>query len=189
MITTIDKNTALVLIDLQMMIVQLNVAHPIAGVIAKSAKLVTAFRKAGLPVVLVNVNPIGSAASKTRKDSNPTGGAAPKADWLDITPEIAVEADDIRITKTTWGAFYETALHDELQKRGITQIVLAGVATSIGVESTARQANERGYNIAFASDAVTDLFMDAHINSLKYILPRLGEIGTADEIIAKMNEL
>lgn len=186
MITEIDKNTALVLIDLQMLIVQLPLAHPIENVLENSAKLVAAFREAKLPVVIVNVNPSGSAASKTRKDNAPRGGAAPAADWLDITPEIKVEAEDIRITKTTWGAFYQTALHDELQKKGITQIVLAGVATSIGVEGTARSANELGYNIAFASDGMTDMFADAHENSFKYIFPRLGEVGTTAEIIAKM---
>jgi nicotinamidase-related amidase len=188
MITTLDKNTALVLIDLQKQIIQLPLAHPVNKVLENSAKLIAAFRKASLPVVIVNVNSAGSAASKTRRDSNPTGGAAPAADFLDIAPEIKVEESDIKITKKTWNAFYETSLHDELRKRGITQIVLAGIATSIGVEGTARSANERGYNIAFASDAMTDMFADAHANSFKYIFPRLGEVGTTDDIIEKLAE-
>jgi nicotinamidase-related amidase len=186
MITTIDKNTALVLVDLQNIIVKLPLAHPVAGVLENSAKLVAAFRAAKQPVVLVNVNPAGSKAFAVRKDSNPTAGVTPDADWLDITPEIELREDDIRITKHTWGAFYETALHDELQKRNITQIVLGGIATSIAVEGTARQANEFGYNIAFASDAMSDMFADAHASSLKNIFPRLGEVGTTDDIIAKL---
>lgn len=185
MITEIDKNTALVLIDLQKMIVQLPVAQPIDGILENAAKLVTAFRKTGRQVVLVNVNPVGKAFG-TRKESQARAGGSLPADALDIVPQIAVEEDDIRITKTTWGAFYDTTLHAELQKRGITQIVLAGVATSIGVEGTARQANEFGYNIAFATDAMTDMFADAHNNSLKYIFPRIGELGTTDEIIEKL---
>ncbi|WP_183557991.1 isochorismatase family protein [Mucilaginibacter sp. SP1R1] len=188
MITTLDKNTALVLIDLQVLIVQLPVEYPIAPVIENSAKLVAAFREAKLPVVLVNVNPMGSAGSKTRKDSNrPAGGTLPD-NWLDIIPEIKMEEGDIRITKQTWNAFFGTQLHDELQKKGITGIVLAGVATSIGVEGTARSANEWGYNIAFASDAMTDMVAAAHDNSLKYIFPRLGEIGTTAEIIEKLGK-
>ncbi|MDN3584315.1 isochorismatase family protein [Mucilaginibacter flavus] len=186
MITTIDKNTALVLIDLQNMVVKLPVAHPVAGVLANAAKLVAAFREAGLPIVLVNVNPIGSKAFGVRKDRNPPAGGAPAADWLDIVPEIETSDEDIRITKHTWGAFYETALHQELQKRNITQIVLAGIATSVGVEGTARQANEFGYNIAFASDAMSDMFLDAHESSFKNIFPRLGEVGTTEDIIAKL---
>jgi nicotinamidase-related amidase len=186
MITTIDKNTALVLIDLQKAVVQMPTAHPMSRVLENSAKLLAAFRKANLPVVIVNVNPAGSAAFATRKDSNPNAGSVPGPDFLDIVPEIKVEEGDIRITKKTWGAFYQTGLHDELQKRGITQIVLAGLATSIGVEATARSANEFAYNIAFASDAMSDRFADAHDSSLKYIFPRIGEVGTTDEIIAKL---
>lgn len=189
MITTIDKNTALVLIDLQKMIVQLPVAHPVDSILKNSAKLVAAFREAKLPVAVVNVNPIGSVAFSTRKNSNPAARAALPDDFLDIDPEIIVEEGDIRITKKTWNAFYQTALHNELQKRGITQIVLAGIATSIGVEGTARAANEFGYNIAFASDAMTDMFADAHDNSFKYIFPRIGEVGTTEEIVGKLGGL
>ncbi|MGI4805729.1 MAG: isochorismatase family protein, partial [Janthinobacterium lividum] len=81
---------------------------------------------------------------------------------------------------------YRTVLDEELKKRNITQIVLAGVATSIGIEGTARAANERGYNIAFAQDAMTDRIAEAHENSLKYIFPRIGEIGDTMEIIKKL---
>lgn len=186
MISIIDKNTALVLIDLQKGVVQLPVAHAIDKVLENSAKLVATFRTAKLPVVIVNVNPINSPAFKTRNERKQTGGAAPAADFLDIVPEIKVEEGDIRITKTTWDAFYNTALHEELQEKGVTQIVLAGVATSIGVEGTARSANQRAYNIAFASDAMTDMFTDAHENSLKYIFPRIGEVGITDEIVEQL---
>lgn len=188
MITVLDKNTALVLIDLQNMVVKMAPEHQVAPVIKNSAKLVASFREARLPVVVVNVNPVGSAASKTRKDLvRPVSGTLPE-NALDIIPEIKVEDGDIRITKQTWNAFYETALHAELQQKGITGIVLAGVATSIGVEGTARSANERGYHIAFASDAMTDLITEAHAHSFKYIFPRLGEVGTTDEIIEKLGK-
>lgn len=189
MITTLDKHTALVLIDLQYMVVQLPLVHPVAPVLENSAKLLAAFRMAQLPVVIVNVNPVGSAASKTRKDAqrHSAGGALPD-NALDIVTEIKVLDEDIRITKETWNAFYNTELHAELQKKGITGIVLAGIATAIGVEGTARGANEYGYNIAFASDAMTDLVEDTHINTFKYIFPRLGEVGTTDEIIEKLGK-
>lgn len=185
MITTLDQNTALVLIDLQKYIVQLSCAHPMAGVLEKSAQLVEAFRKAGKPIVIVRVNPTG-AAFKTRRDSAGNRMTELPADWNDMAPEIKTEPTDIFITKTTWGAFYTTDLHNELQKRGVTQIVLAGVATSIGVEATARSANEFGYHIAFASDAMTDMFADAHAHSFKFIFPRIGEVGTTAEIIEQL---
>jgi len=183
MVTVLDKNTALVLIDLQKGITQLPLANPINGIIENAAKLVAAFRKAGLPIVPVNVNSVGRPWTQLRKDANPLQRLNFTDDWFDIVPEIKTEPQDIFITKHTWGAFFVTALHEELQKRKVTGIVLAGVATSIGVEGTARHASERGYNITFAKDAMTDMFADAHEHSLKYIFPRIGEVDDTDKII------
>ena len=183
MITELDKNTALILIDLQNMIVGLPLAHQIQGVLYNANELAKAFRKANLPVILVNVNPGGAAWTKTRKDANPTGNFQPQEGWDKITDELEQADSDIYITKHTWSAFYETALDEELKKRNVTGIVIGGISTSIGVEGTARSASERGYNIAFATDATTDMFIDAHENSLKNIFPRMGEVGTTEDVI------
>lgn len=185
MITAIDPKTALILVDLQKSIVERTLATPVSDVLQHAARLVEAFRKAGLPVVIVNVNPSGAAWLNTRKDAA-SPPSSPVKDGLTIAPAIKTRPDDVFITKHTWGAFYETALDNELKKRNITGIVLAGISTSIGVEGTARQASERGYNISFAKDAMTDMFAEAHAHSLKYIFPRIGETGDTDEIIAKM---
>jgi nicotinamidase-related amidase len=150
------------------------------------AKLVEAFRKAELPIVVVNVNPSKAVWMKVRKDANPPQRAPFSEDLLEIAPEIKTQPGDIFITKHTWGAFYETALDEELKKRNVTGIVLAGISTSIGVEGTARGASERGYNITFAKDAMTDMFADAHEHSLKHIFPRIGEVDEADKIIEKL---
>lgn len=182
MVTSLDKNTALVLIDLQKGIVNYPVVHPMKDILANSAKLVAAFRKANLPIVIVNVNPGKATWTNARKDAKPSAHT-PQADWLEIAPEIKTQPGDIFITKHTWGAFFETALHDELQQRRVTGIVIAGVSTSIGVEGTARQASERGYNITFAKDAMTDMVADAHENSIKNIFPRMGETDVTDKII------
>jgi nicotinamidase-related amidase len=184
MITAIDKNTALVLIDLQKGIVGYPTVHPMAGILDNSAKLVEAFRKANLPIVIVNVNPSG-AWTRARKDVNQSSGGY-KDDFLEITHEIKTHPDDIIITKHTWGAFFETPMHDELQKRGVTGIVIGGVSTSKGVEGTARQAAERGYNITFANDAMTDTNGQAHENSVNVIFPVMGEVGTTEEILAEI---
>jgi nicotinamidase-related amidase len=182
MVTAIDKNTALVLIDFQKGIVGYPTVHPMADVLDNAAKLVAAFRTAGLPVVIVNVNAASAKWTRARKDAKQTGGAY-KDDFLEITHEIKTQPDDIFITKHTWGAFFETALQAELQKRGVTGIVLAGVLTSIGVEGTARQASELSYNITFASDAMTDLVPTAHENSLNVIFPRIGEVDVTGKIV------
>jgi nicotinamidase-related amidase len=183
MITALDKITALVLIDLQKGITANALAKPIHEILENAAKLVAAFRKAGLPIVVVNVNPAGAKWLTARKELNTMPNKPVEAESLQIVPEIKTEPGDIFITKHTWGAFFETALHEELQKRNVTGIVLGGVSTSIGVEGTARQASEFGYNIAFAKDAMTDRVTDAHEHSLKYIFPRIGEIDDTEKII------
>jgi len=183
MISTLDKNAALVLIDLQKGVAALPLAHPVKDVLANTTKLVAAFRDTGLPIAIVNVNPAGAAWTKTRKDPNSTSPRPSQEDWLEIVPEIKTHADDIFITKHTWNAFYETALDDQLKKRGVTGIVLAGISTSIGVEGTARAASERGYNITFALDAMSDMFLDAHEHSIKRIFPRIGETGMTEDVV------
>jgi nicotinamidase-related amidase len=70
-----------------------------------------------------------------------------------------------------------------LKSTGVTQVVVCGVATSVGVESTARQAHELGFNVTLAVDAMTDISAEAHANSLERIFPQLGETGTAKEIV------
>lgn len=185
MITALDKNTALVLIDLQKGIVKMDVAHPISGVLEKSVLLLEAFHKVSLPVVVVNVI-LGGAWLKSRKEANAAQSSAPAADFADIVAEVHTQPTDIFVTKHTWNAFYDTALHTELQKRHVTGIVLAGVSTSVGVEGTARSASELGYNVAFATDAMTDRILEAHQHSIQNIFPRLGERGTSAEIIEKL---
>lgn len=178
-LTTLDPQTALVLIDLQKGIVGLPTAHPSAEVVARAAELAGAFRRRGLPVVLVNV--VGAAPGRT--DPQPAR-QAPAADWAELVPELGAQPQDIRVSKKTWGAFTGTGLEAALRERGVTQIVLAGISTSIGVESTARQAQELGFNLTLAVDAMTDLNEQAHANSLARIFPRLGETGATKDIVA-----
>jgi nicotinamidase-related amidase len=179
--TQLDPRTALVLVDLQKGIAGLpTTPHPAADVVAVSARLAAAFRKAELPVVLVNV----TGGAPGRAEQTLTSGAQPPADWADLVPELNRQSSDITVTKQQWGAFYGTNLDLELRRRGVTQIVVAGIATSIGVESTARAAHEHGYNVTIATDAVTDLNADAHANSVKRIFPRLAETDTAENIIS-----
>jgi nicotinamidase-related amidase len=177
-VTTLDPKTALVIIDLQKGIVALPAVHPIGDIITNAAALATAFRKLGLPVVLVNVAggaPGRNEQARSVRDFPP--------DWADLIPELNVQPADHKVTKHTWGAFANTDLDALLKESGVTQIVLAGVATSIGVESTAREAYALGFNVTIATDAVTDLNLAAHENSLTRIFPRLGETGSTREII------
>jgi nicotinamidase-related amidase len=105
------------------------------------------------------------------------------AGWTDLVPELNAQPGDLLITKRTWGAFTNTDLQGQLETRGVTQLVIGGIATSIGVESTARHAYELGFNVTLALDAMTDLGIEAHDNSVARIFPRLGETGSTREIV------
>jgi nicotinamidase-related amidase len=178
-VTVLDPKTALIVIDLQKGIVSLPTAHPIDSVIERASTLAAAFREVGLPVVLVNV----TGTPKVRTEQKRPPRAFPEG-WADLIPQLNRQPQDHVVTKTTPGAFTKTGLEDYLTALGVTQIVLAGVATSVGVEVTARQAYELGLNIAFAIDAMTDLAADAHEYSITRVFPRIGETGTTDEITA-----
>jgi nicotinamidase-related amidase len=181
-ITSLDRKTGLVIIDLQKGIVALPTVHPVAEVMKHASALAAAFRRHGLPVVLVNV----AGAASGRAEQARGRGELP-AGWADLVPELDRQPHDHTVTKRTWGAFTNTGLEEHLKKQGITQVVIAGVATSIGVESTARQAHELGFNVTLAVDAMSDLNLDAHDNSVTRIFPKLGETGTTSEIIALLD--
>ncbi len=177
--TTLDPKTALIVVDLQQGIVAYPTAHPIAAVVAQAVTLVQAFRRRGLPVVLVNA--AGVPPGRTEQ-------AGPLRDfpegWTVLIPELNRQPADHTVTKYSRGAFTHTDLEEYLKTEGVTQVVIAGVSTSAGVESTARQAHELGFNVTLAADAMTDLDLDAHLHSLSRIFPRLGETGTTAEILA-----
>ncbi len=178
-LTTLDPKTALIVVDLQNGIAALPTVHPMGPVAENAARLAAAFRRAGLPVVLVNVD--GGAPGRTEQPRRL--GDMPPA-WTAFMPELDQQPQDHVVTKRTWGAFTRGDLDQHLAGLGVTQVVIVGVATSIGVESTARQAYEHGFNVTLAIDAMTDLNLDAHTNSITRIFPRLGETGTTREIIA-----
>ena len=179
-ITTLDRNTALVVIDLQKGVVGMATAPSADEVLQGARALAEAFRRHRLPVVLVNVD-----GGVSGRNELPRPAARP-ADWAELVPELAQPGDHL-VTKRSWGAFSSTGLHALLQGLGVTQLVICGVATSIGVESTARFAHELGYNVTLAVDAMSDFNPDAHHNSLTRIFPRLGERGTTQDIIALLD--
>jgi len=177
-LTTLDPTTALIVVDLQAGIVAYPTAHPIGDIVTNTCTLLDGFRRRGLTVALVNVD--GGAPGRTER---PRLASPLVAGWTDLIPELDRQAGDILVTKRTWGAFASTDLEQQLKARGVTQVVIAGVATGTGVESTARQAYELGFNVTLAIDAMTDSRAEAHAYSVAQVFPRLGETGTTTEII------
>ena len=180
--------TALVLIDLQQGILPYAKApYDATAVLAHAAPLATAFRAAKAPVVLVKVgfSADGGDALKAIVDApNPPG--APPADWMADPAELPPQVGDLHIVKRQWGAFHGTELDLQLRRRGIRTIVLAGIATSIGVESTARFAWELGYDIVFAEDATSGPDAAMHANSFEKVFPRLGRVRKTADVLAAL---
>ena len=177
-LTTLDPKTALIVVDLQKGIVSRPIAPPMDGVVEQAGVLTKAFRGHGLPIVLVNV--AGGAPGRTEQ---PRVHRDLPAGWTDLIPELNRQPQDHVVTKHTPGAFTNTGLEAHLKALGVTQVVIAGVATSNGVEVTARQAYELGFNVTLATDAMTDMRDGAHAYSITQVFPRIGETGATRDII------
>lgn len=178
-----DAKTALVIIDLQRGIAGRDVApHSGTDVVANAARLVQAFRSAQLPIAFVRVSPTPETALKPLVD-NPQPFPPPQPGWDELVPELGARAADVVVTKKNWGAFYGTDLDLQLRRRDVTRIAICGIATHIGVESTARDAFERNYKLLFVEDAMAAMSAQEHEHSCKVIFPRMGIIRSTDEVV------
>lgn len=180
------EKTALVLIDLQKGIVGRETKpYPAADVVSNAARLVKSFREKGMTICFVHVDFKGGLPVRVESDSPMQRSNIPD-DWTEFVPELDVGDGDIVITKRQWGAFYGTELEPQLRRRKIDTIVLGGIATTYGVESTARFAYEYGFNQIFAEDAMTDMSEEAHRVSVQYVLKRMGRVRSTEEIISSL---
>lgn len=186
--TSFDKATAaLVVIDLQKGIAAMPAQpHETEAVINNAAKLAEAFRHNQMPIFLVRV-----ATSPDSKDrlapiidgENSWAKMQMPADWSEIVPELGPKEGDIVITKKQWGAFYGTELDLQLRRRKIDTIVLCGIATNIGVESTARFAFEYGYQQIFVEDAMSSRSAAEHEHTIQATFPRMGRVRKTQDIL------
>jgi nicotinamidase-related amidase len=179
------RRTALVLIDLQKGILPFaGGPHTAAEVLQKAGTLVGRFHELGSPVVLVRVgwSADGGDALRQLVDQPPASKGIP-SDWWDFPDELGATDSDLRVIKRQWGAFYGTDLELQLRRRGIEHIVLGGISTNIGVESTARNAWELGFGIVFAEDAMSAASGEHHVFATKTIFPRLGRVRSTQQVL------
>ena len=187
--TNIEK-TALIVIDLQKGIVSMQTEpQPSKVVIENAVKILIKARSKNMPVFLVHVTPSPDLKDALRPVSE-TSYQMSKYDssWSEFVPELKIQPSDFIITKHQWGAFYGTELDLQLRRRGIDTIILCGISTNIGVESTARFAYEYGFNQIFVSDGMAARSKEEHEYPLKYIFPRLGLIHRTDKILQALNQ-
>jgi nicotinamidase-related amidase len=180
-VTAIDPRSALIVVDLQQGHAGAPLAHSFADAVARSAELAKAFRERGLPVVLVSV----AGAPPGRTDADVTHHSLPDG-FAELIPELDRQPGDIVLTKYARSAFTGTGLAETLRGRGVTQVVITGVSTSGGVESTARDAHEQGFNVTLPVDAMTDAKLARHEHSLTQVFPRIAETGTTADVLTAL---
>jgi nicotinamidase-related amidase len=182
--------TALVLIDVQNGTLAMPLApYDRATLVTATQRLGHAFLAVGAPIVTVTIAFSGDGGDRLAQAVDmpmqvPAGGPPPG--WSELAPEIAALPATIRIVKRQWSAFFGTELDLQLRRRGITSIVIGGIATNFGVESTARDGWQHGYAVIVAEDASTSLGAEMHEFALTKTLPRVSRIRSSADIIAAL---
>lgn len=184
------KSTALVLIDLQHGIVgrpQL-APHTGADLVKRAASLADAFREKCGTVTYVRVEIDEVLRPQVDAPMYDPSAPPPPPIASQLVPESGYQAGDLLIVKRQWGAFYGTDLDQQLRRRGIRTIVIGGIATNFGVESTARAAFDRGYALIFVEDAMTSFSAEVHDFAVKHIFSRMGRVRTSDEVLEALGQ-
>ncbi len=177
------KSTALVLIDLQYGVMGLTLAPYSAGdVVARAAQLAASLRAKGGTVVYVRVDVADILHLPVDAPTRDPNAPPPPPTASQVVPESGYQPTDLLITKRQWGAFYGTELDQQLRRRRIRTILMGGVATNFGVESTARAAFDRGYELIFVEDIMSSLKAEAHDFSVQNIFPRMGRVRTLEQV-------
>jgi nicotinamidase-related amidase len=181
-LSAIDDNATLIVLDLQVATAGMpTTPNTSSDIFERSAGLAKAFRDKHLPVVWVNV----AGGSSGRVEVAPQMGDLPD-NWTELPEELGVAPSDKTFTKFGWGAFHDERMDALLKEAGSGQIFLTGVTTSQAVESTARSAHERNYNVVVVTDAIGDLDTDAHSHTVNLIFPKIAELATTEEVLAKL---
>lgn len=179
------QTTALVMIDLQHGNVARELApYPASQVVANSVRLTEACRAAGAAVVYVRVS-VGELAAHEADRALPGLKVIPP-NPSDIVPEAGMQPGDFLVTKRQWGAFHATELDQILRRRGIKDIILTGIATNIGVESTARVAHDLGYDLVFVEDAMSSIGAGAHEWTVEHMFPLMGRVRSTEQVLAAL---
>ena len=176
------RTTALVLIDLQNAIVSRDTKpYSASEVIERSRRLADAFRAKNAPVVYVRV--VISDLLSLPADEEMTLPKDMPASLSEIAESAGMQNGDLLISKRHWGAFAGTGLEDELRSRGIVTVVLAGIATNIGVESTLRQGTGLGFGFVTVEDACSTFSPELQDFAFSAIFPRLSKVRKTQQVL------
>ena len=152
-------------------------------IVRRIAVLASAFRERRFPVFLLKITEASPGRGRTQA-AIPAHSTSPG--WTDLVPELNQHSTDLVLTKPRWGGFIGTTLDYDLRQRDVTEVFVTGIATSIGVESTAREAYDFGYNVVAIVDAMTDRTAIEHEHSVEKIFPRLGVPADMKTVLAAL---
>lgn len=176
------RTTALVLIDLQQGIVPMAKGQRSGEDVVGLAKTLAAtFRSAGAPVVLVHVA-VGPDDGPSRNVDKPGFPAEGTPEGFETFADGLKQEGDAVVLKHHWGAFTGTDLDLQLRRRGVKTIVLGGIATNMGVESTARSAWELSYDVVIVEDACASRSADLHQFAIDNILPQIARVVKSADV-------
>lgn len=184
-LTLNPSKSALLIVDLQNMVVGMSLApHSTADVVSRSAKLASAFREKGGAVVYITVDLANFVKVEADAPGRDPNSPLPPASALELSPEAGFQEGDLHVAKRYWGAFIGTDLESQLRSRGIETVVITGIATNMGVESTGREGAALGFNVVLVEDAMTTLSAEAHEFAVTTIFPRMGRVRSTEQVIA-----
>ncbi len=176
--------TALILIDLQYGILALPVQpHSPQSVLENGKRLAASFRSKHAKVVYVRVDLSEMQTIMADVSHGDPSAPPPPPEASEISAEAGYEQGDLLVTKHHWSAFGQTDLEQKLRQDGIKTIVLGGLVTNFGVESTARQAVAQGFDVVFVEDACSAIDPNAQQFAFTNIFPLLGRVRTTKEVV------
>jgi nicotinamidase-related amidase len=186
------RRTALILIDPQQWTLGMPIAPQSAAMVVNNAERIgTALRRAGGIVVLTRAAFSEGYADMLRAPVDlqlkvPPGGIPPEA--LAFDPVVERMGYDLVLTKRQWSAFYGTELDLQLRRRAIDTVLLGGVMTNFGVESTARDAWQHNHSVIAVADMCSSLNADMHRFSIEHILPRISRVRSTRDILHALGD-
>lgn len=180
-----------------------NDVSPLKEIIPTVAMLLALFRQAGLPVIhtrechspdLADCPPAKRNRGKPRSrigDEGPMGRILIAGEpGTEIVPELAPISGEPVIDKPGKGAFCRTSLETILDDMGLQQLVFAGVTTEVCVQSTMREANDRGYDCLLATNATASYFPEFKASTINMLVAQGAIVGwatTAESIAEALN--
>ncbi|MEQ9811903.1 MAG: cysteine hydrolase [Azospirillaceae bacterium] len=162
-------------------------------VLPRLSALLRTWRSHGLPVIHLSVGPHLADGSDMLGDrTRATGAAVPPVPPFGTPdhaamPELAPDIGELRLNKTTRSAFTSTGIDAHLRQLGMRQLIIGGVLTNSCVESTARDATDRGYRVTLLADGAASFDRESHEASLACFARLFGAVAQCGDIVARLD--